>query len=236
MRVARTKAIIPVACVVGLFLVTGCTDYKKKFDNLNVEHQNLQGRYENMEKSNQDLSARISQDQETINNLQKQIEESKKPAGDVLGLEGLQVDVNAQAGTLTVTLENALLFDSGKATLKNATVKDLDRVISVVKQKFPGREIDVIGNTDTDPINKTKDQWKDNWDLSAQRSLAVLRYMVEHGIPDSQIRGVACGSGQPVAPNTTVANKAKNRRVEIVVHVVRQSKTAPQNQTPKQPA
>ncbi len=224
MRVARTKVIIPLACVVGLFLVSGCADYKKKFDNLNVEHQNLQGRYENLEKTNQDLSDRISKDQEEINRLQREIENAKKAPDVATGFEGENVKFDPRAGTITVTVEQALLFDSGKATLKSATSKELDHIISVVKQKYAGKDIDVIGNTDTDPINKTKDQWKDNWDLSAQRALAVLRYMVDHGIPDEQIRGVACGAAQPVAPNTTSANKAKNRRVEIVVHLRQQAK------------
>jgi chemotaxis protein MotB len=226
MHVAKTKAIIPLTCIVGLLLFSGCTDYKKKFDGLNVEHQNLQGRYENLQGQNQQLSDQIAKDQQTIDSLQKQIQESKKPVADTLGFPGENVKFDPLAGTITVTVENSLLFDSGKATLKNATSKKLNDIISVVKQKYAGRRVDVVGNTDTDPINKTKDQWKDNWDLSAQRSLAVVRYVVSHGIPDELVRGVACGSTQPVAPNTTSADKAKNRRVEIVVHLRQQQKTA----------
>jgi chemotaxis protein MotB len=230
MRITRRKAIIPLVGIVGLFLFSGCTDYKKKYDYLNVEHQNLQGRYENLQSTNQELSDRISKDQEEINRLQKQIEESKKTPAEVTGFEGLPVDINARAGTITVTVENALLFDSGKAALKSGTIRELDHIVSVLKQKYASKDIDVIGNTDTDPINKTKDQWKDNWELSAERALAVLRYMTEHGIPAEQLRAIACGSTQPVAPNTTVANKAKNRRVEIVVHVVGLPKPAVRQQ------
>ncbi len=71
----------------------------------------------------------------------------------------------------------------------------------------------------TDPINKTKDLWKDNWDLSAQRALAVVRYLQGHGISDKLIRAVGCGEARPVDTNTTTAGKAKNRRVEIVVYM-----------------
>lgn len=224
MRVATRKAVIPLVGIVGLFLVSGCTDYKKKYDYLNVENQNLKGRYENLQGTNQELTDRISKDQETINNLQKQIDEAKKTPADATGFAGENVKFDPLAGTITVTVENAILFDSGKAALKSATSKELDHIISVVKQKYPDKRIDVVGNTDTDPINKTKDQWKDNWELSAERSLAVVRYMVSHGIADEHIRGVACGSTQPVAPNTTSAEKAKNRRVEIVVHLRQQQK------------
>jgi len=48
--------------------------------------------------------------------------------------------------------------------------------------------------------------------------LTVLRYLVDRGIQSASIRGVACGESRPVASNSSAAGKAKNRRVEIVVH------------------
>jgi len=123
------------------------------------------------------------------------------------------------AGTITVTLPNTILFESGKAELKSATSAELDHILSVLKSKYSGKEIDVVGHTDTDPIAKTKDLWKDNWELSAERALSVARYLMAQGIPDGQVRASGCGPARPVAPNTTSAGKAKNRRVEIVVHM-----------------
>jgi chemotaxis protein MotB len=226
MRVARTKVVIPLACVVGLFLVSGCTDYKKKYDYLNVEHQNLQGRYENLEKTNQDLADRISKDQELINGLQKQIEEGKKTPSETLGLPGGVLD--PVAGTITVTLMNEILFDSGKATLKSSTNKELDQIITALNDKYKGKRIDVVGHTDTDPINKTKDKWDDNWDLSTARALAVAHYLMNHGIPDELVMAGGCGPARPVAPNNSTVNKGKNRRVEVVVHLRQQAPKAAQ--------
>ena len=74
-----------------------------------------------------------------------------------------------------------------------------------------------MGHTDTDPIQKSG--WKDNWQLSSERALSVARYLVSHGVPEKQVRAVARGSTQPVASNSTATGKAKNRRVEIVVHM-----------------
>ena len=68
------------------------------------------------------------------------------------------------AGTITVTLQNTILFASGKASLKSATSAELDHILSVLKDKYAGKEIDVVGHTDTDPIRKSA--WKDNWELS----------------------------------------------------------------------
>jgi len=103
--------------------------------------------------------------------------------------------------------------------LKKTNISELDHIREVLQQKYPGKQIDVVGHTDTDPINKTKDLWKDNWELSAQRALAVTRYLIARGIDDKMIRAVGCGQARPVVSNATATGKAKNRRVEIVVHM-----------------
>ncbi len=220
MHVVKVKAIVPLLLVVGLSLVSGCTDYKKKYDYLNVEHQNLKGRFENLQNDKQKLAQKISQDQQTIDDLRRQIEELNQTPAEATGFgEGYDVAFDPAAGTITVTLPNTILFESGKAELKSATSAELDHILSVLKSKYSGKEIDVVGHTDTDPIAKTKDLWKDNWELSAERALSVARYLMAQGIPDGQVRAAGCGPARPVAPNTTSAGKAKNRRVEIVVHM-----------------
>jgi len=215
--------------------MSGCTDYKKKYDYLNVEHQNLKGRFENLQTERQQLADRIAQDQQTIDELQRQIDELNKTPAEATGFEGMDVAFDAAAGTITVTLPNTILFDSGIATLKSATNKELDQILSVVRQKYADKDIDVVGHTDTDPIVKTKDQWKDNLELSAQRALAVARYLIQHGIPEKQVRADACGSARPVASNSSSEGKAKNRRVEIVVNMRRAAPKTQQAQ-PAKPA
>jgi chemotaxis protein MotB len=218
MQLVRAKAIIPLICIVVLSMLSGCVDYKKKYDYLNVEHQNLKGRFENMQGEKQRLADRISQDQQTIDELRRQIEELNQTPADATGFgEGYDVAFDPDAGTITVTLDNAILFASGKASLKSATSAELDHILSVLKQKYAGKEIDVVGHTDTDPIRKSA--WKDNWELSAQRALSVTRYLVKYGISDDLVRASGCGPARPIAPNTTNAGKATNRRVEIVVHM-----------------
>jgi len=228
--VSRTFA-VPLVSLVAISLMSGCTDYKKKYDYLNVEHQNLKGRYETLESERQQLADRIAQDQQTIDELQRQIEELNKTPADATGFgEGYDVAFDAAAGTITVTLPNTILFDSGKASLKSATSTELDHILSVIKQKYADKDIDVVGHTDTDPIVKTKDLWKDNLELSAQRALSVARYLIGHGIPEKQVRAAACGSARPVASNANAAGKAKNRRVEIVVNMRR---ATPQKAAPE---
>jgi chemotaxis protein MotB len=221
MRIVNRKLIVPLVTIVALSLMSGCTDYKKKYDYLNVEHQNLKGRYENLEGERAELANRVAQDQQTIDELQRQISELNKPAATATGFEGMDVAFDAAAGTITVTLQNTILFDSGKATLKSTTSKELDQIVSVLRQKYASKDVDVVGHTDTDPI--VKSSWKDNLELSAQRALSVTRYLIEHGISDKQVRADACGAARPVASNASADGKAKNRRVEIVVNLRQRS-------------
>jgi chemotaxis protein MotB len=218
----RITTIVLVGLVSSLLLSSGCTDWKKKYEALNVEHQNLKGLLERERAEKGQLADQSAKDQQTIADLQKQILEKKKTAADATGFgEGYDVSFDAAAGTVTVTLADSILFDSGKATLKSSTSKELDHIYSVLKEKYADRYIDVVGHTDTDPIKKSK--WADNWELSSERALSVTRYLVQKGIPEAKIKACGCGPARPVAPNSNGAGKQKNRRVEIVVHIKKQA-------------
>jgi chemotaxis protein MotB len=111
------------------------------------------------------------------------------------------------------------LFDSGKDALKGSASKSLDHIYSVLKAKYPGRHIEVAGHTDSDPIKKSN--WKDNLELSSERAMAVARYLREKGIAKEKIAATGYGEGRPIASNATAEGKKKNRRVEIVVHMMK---------------
>ena len=208
-----------VLCVVTAAMVslTGCTNWKKKYGALDVEHQNIKGLYENCVASLDSTAAERAQMSQELEALKKQLAQGKS-ASQATGFKG-DVKVDPNAGTITVTLPNSILFSSGKAALKSSTSSDLDHIYGVLRQRYGGKKVDVVGHTDTDPIRRTKNLYKDNWDLSAERALTVLRYMVDKGVSPKDIRGVACGQSRPVASNANAAGKSKNRRVEIVVHM-----------------
>ena len=218
MQDASKKTFIFLFLAVSFVLLPGCTNWKKKYEALQVEHQNLKGLLERERAEKGQLASRVSQDRQTIEELQRQIAERQQSPAEASGFgEGYDVAFDPTAGTITVTLQNAILFDSGKATLKKNTITELDHIYSVLRSKYSGRQIDVVGHTDSDPIKKSN--WQDNWELSAQRALSVVRYLIKKGIPSEQIRAVGRGESQPIASNATAAGKARNRRVEIVVHM-----------------
>lgn len=221
--ITRTVFILTMVATIGIG--SGCTNWQKKYDGLNVEHQNLKGLYENCVASldssaaeKAQLGQELNKTQQTMQELQEQIRQRQISPAEAAGFgRGMDVVFDPTAGTITVTLPNAILFSPGKASLKKASIAELDHVRSVLRQRYQNRNIDVVGHTDSDLIRKSK--WKDNWELSAQRALTVLRYMTKQGIQAGKIRAVAAGASRSIASNATSSGKARNRRVEIVVHM-----------------
>ena len=207
MQISNKKTVALLIGLVSLSLLCGCTNWEEKYKSLNVEHQNLYGRYQALLAGKGELAEQLEKSQQEIAELRRQIEERKQTPAEATGFgEGYDVRFDPSAGTITVTLPNTILFSPGKATLKKATSAELDHIESVLRSKYSGKQIDVVGHTDSDPIKWSG--WKDNWELSAQRALSVVRYLVKRGIPEENIREVGCGAARPVASNATAAGKA----------------------------
>jgi len=116
-----------------------------------------------------------------------------------------------------ISIGSDVLFSSGRATLTKSGKQALSTIVSGIMSNHPGKAIRVYGHTDGDPIKKTKNLWSDNLDLSANRAMAVTRYMISRGIDASKIESIGMGSTRPVASNSSKTNKKKNRRVEIMI-------------------
>jgi len=215
---ANKKTALLLTSLLAVMMVSGCTNWEKKYQDLNVEYQNCKGLLESARGEKTQLADEISRRQQTIEELQQKIQEQEQSAGQATGFgDEYDVSLDAQAGTITVTLPNKILFRAGEASLKSATNVDLDHIVSVLNNNYAGKQIDVIGHTDSDPIQKS--DWDDNWELSTQRALSVVRYLIDHGINEDQIRAVGRGDTQPIASNSTASGKTRNRRVEIVVNM-----------------
>ncbi len=218
MHAFTNKHIVRALATLGsVIILSGCTNYRERYEYLNVEHANTQGRLKQTEQEKNELAAKVAQDQATIDELTKQIEQMGKTPATATGFEGMDVKFSKEAGTITVTLPDSILFSSGQATLKSATSQQLDKVASVVREKYAGRMIDVVGHTDNVPITRSK--WEDNLQLSTERANTVARYLIKSGMPATDVRSVGCGENRPIADNAAAAGRARNRRVEIVVHV-----------------
>lgn len=127
-----------------------------------------------------------------------------------------QMRVSKKDGKITINLASRITFTSGSADIKKSGMKILNKIIPVL-EKYPNNKIYVEGNTDNRPIHTN--QFKDNWELSTERALSVLRHLLKKS-ELSPSRFVATGHGEnnPVKPNTSKMNRAENRRVDIIIH------------------
>ena len=121
------------------------------------------------------------------------------------------VETFAGAGTLTVRVPGDVLFDSGQVELRSGARQTLQQIASVLQREHAGDTVRVEGYTDTDPIRHSP--WADNMELSAQRALAVYRYLKDQGIDPRRMYAAAYGEHRPRA------TKEQSRRVEIVVEL-----------------
>lgn len=126
-----------------------------------------------------------------------------------------QVSLKMEEKGLVITFVAEVLFDSGKAVLKEESFPILDKVIRILQEEVPQNNIGIEGHTDNDPIKHS--QWESNWELSAQRALSVLHYLEENNVASKRLSAIGYGEYHPVASNDTVEGKGVNRRVEIVI-------------------
>lgn len=129
---------------------------------------------------------------------------------------------------LTIRMLDTAFFESGNAEINDQTRQFLDVVSDMLnRQEFTDKGLKIEGHTDADPI-RNNPMYPTNWELSAARATNVLRYLVEtKGIDGSRVSSSGYGHFKPIAPNDTPENKAKNRRVDLVILRTTQQKNEP---------
>lgn len=160
-------------------------------------------------------------DKQTIEELSRQLDDlsqAKKLLEERLGQEisDKQIKLQMMEKGLVITVVGDLLFDSGKARIRNDAYPLLDKVATILKENMANFNVGIEGYTDNVPIKYSK--WKSNWELSTTRALSVLHYLVnEKGVAPERLSAIGFGEYRPVATNDTSAGRKQNRRVEIVI-------------------
>ncbi|MCH5342362.1 MAG: flagellar motor protein MotB [Acetatifactor sp.] len=127
-----------------------------------------------------------------------------------------QVDVSFTAQYVKLTMNGALLFDSGSAQLKTDAQHVLDKV-GVILQRYGEGIVEIIGHTDNVPIHSAK--YADNEELSSARALSVFYYLVDHtNLDPINLQHAGMGERHPIASNETDEGRRNNRRVEIRIY------------------
>lgn len=127
-----------------------------------------------------------------------------------------QVKLQMMERGLVITVVGDLLFDSGKAKIRNEAYPLLDKVAKVLNENVPDLNVGIEGHTDNVPIKRSG--WKSNWELSSARSLSVLHYLVnEEKVAPERLSANGYGEYKPVSSNDSKDGRQLNRRVEIVI-------------------
>lgn len=218
----KALATVATLSLVG-FAAMGCQNQMHD-ENLALHRQNNE-----LQARNRELEAQLSQrpDASQLDSVQQALAERDakiaelqnqlrqpppgEPAAKANDLAGIEVTRDVKAKTLTVVLPGNVLFDSGKAELKGSAKATLAKVARAVQKDYSGKTIMVDGYTDSDPITRTKDRWKDNLDLSAARSRSVAEFLVSQGLSSKLVHERAMSDTSPRG------NKSSSRRVEVVV-------------------
>ncbi|MGC9455325.1 MAG: OmpA family protein [Phycisphaerae bacterium] len=191
-------------------------DVQAQYNELSEQNRDLRMRLSDCESRRSQLQSRLDEKDmqlaarsQEMRQLQQQLASQPEPTGQQDWERGLTGD--------RVTLASDILFASGSATLTSSGKQTLDRIAADLKNQYAGKPVRVYGYTDSDPIRQTREKWDDNLDLSANRAMAVTRYLIEKGLDEERIETIAMGATNFVASNASTQGKAKNRRVEIVV-------------------
>ena len=185
-------------------------------------------RVSDLERLNREQARVIADLRQQAEQLQTELDTLKESKGELVRakeelekklkeeLAGGDLSVAMEERGVVVTVLDRVLFDSGKAELKESAKTTLDKVASVLAAKVPNHLVYVEGHTDNDPIRYSG--WRSNWELSTARATEVVHYFIDsQGVPPNRLVAAGYGEYHPVTSNETLEGKAKNRRVEIVI-------------------
>ena len=126
------------------------------------------------------------------------------------------IDISIDETVVMITISDKLLFSSGSARVNPKANNLLKRLAEVINSE-PAMEVMVEGHTDSQTV-KPGAYVKDNWELSVQRSTAVIRKLQnDFGVDPAKMIAAGRSSYHPLTENDTKEGMAKNRRTRIVI-------------------
>ena len=182
------------------------TRLQAKEDSLNTERRMLEKGRARME----ELERIIGRQDSTVNYVRQKV------ADALLGFTGKGLTVNMRDGKVYVSLENSLLFAPGSWDVAPNGKIALQNLAGVLAEN---QDISILveGHTDDDPY-RGQSQVRDNWDLSVMRATNVVKILTTNtSLNPKRITAAGRGEFVPLVANDSPANKAVNRRTEIIL-------------------
>lgn len=151
--------------------------------------------------------AKLEESEQLAENIEEALEEKNLSE---------EIDIEFTAQYVQLTLNGALLFDSGSVELKEESLPILNQV-GILLQRYSTGVIEIEGHTDNVPMSGSK--YSNNDELSNGRALSVFYYLVENTtLNPANLKHSGMGEYIPIADNSTPEGRAKNRRVEIRIY------------------
>jgi chemotaxis protein MotB len=173
--------------------------------------QQLEERQRQLEQSEQAATEALRAKEQELEHLRHAVSQA------LVGFTDKGLNVETKEGKVYVSMEDKLLFASGSWTVSEKGVEAIKSLAKVLEE-HTDLNIMVEGHTDNVVFRGTT-AVKDNWDLSVMRATAIVKLLLAQGPKIDPARVEAAGHGEyaPKKPNTTAANKAVNRRTEIIL-------------------
>lgn len=173
--------------------------------------QQLEERQRQLEQSEQAATEALRVKEQELEHLRHAVSQA------LVGFTDKGLNVETKEGKVYVSMEDKLLFASGSWTVSEKGVEAIKSLAKVLEE-HTDLNIMVEGHTDNVVFRGTT-AVKDNWDLSVMRATAIVKLLLAQGPKIDPARVEAAGHGEyaPKKPNTTAANKAVNRRTEIIL-------------------
>lgn len=184
-------------------LETQLNKQKSDLDNLTTELQKREVRVNELE----DI---LKKKDQAVADLRKKLSDA------LIGFEGKGLTITQKNGKVYISMDESLLFASGKTNVEPKGVDALKNVAKVLEQN-PDINVMVEGHTDDVPMKGNGDI-KDNWDLSVMRATSVTKIMLNNAKIDGG-RITAAGRGEffPLDNGKTSDARKKNRRTELIL-------------------
>jgi len=191
-----------------------------KEDELNKLSNSLDVKEEELKLAEQELSARsirVTELEAIINRKDSMVTALKKSISKALiGLEGEGLTIEQRNGKVYISLEEDLLFASGKYVVNSGGVTALNKLATALSSQTD-LEILVEGHTDDIPLSG-KGLVKDNWDLSVMRATNVVKVLTKNpSLNPLQLTAAGRAEFVPIASNETKEGRSSNRRIEMIL-------------------
>lgn len=185
--------------------------FRAKEQSFKAKENELRIKQAELEKKESDARNALAAKERELENLRSSLNNA------LVGFADKGLNVETRDGKVYVSMESKLLFPSASWTVSKDGVEAIKTLAKILEQNTD-LNILVEGHTDN-AAYKGSTAVKDNWDLSVMRATSIVKLLLQHGPAIDPARIEACGHGEfaPKVPNDTPANKALNRRTEIIL-------------------